>query len=136
MILEEASRIDHCSTTHRVRQPQLSLTVDLNNASTLFALEERIVAAESLIFFGTQVEAMRHYFTSLMSDDGTKQSLDRFYCHVVHLAVDMRKPIFTAAMSKIFISSDVLPLIHNVNWEQEDVACQHSCYIDFIFRVK
>ncbi|XP_058789104.1 syndetin isoform X2 [Phymastichus coffea] len=134
LILEKICKTNEYIFNDKIRRPQLSLTVDLISAVTLFGLKERIIATESLIFFGLQLESIRHNFNSLMLDDCSRHSLDKFYCQIVSSAVDIRKPIYTAAVSKIFQLSDLLPLINNVDWEQHDVACQHSYYIDFFLK--
>lgn len=115
---------------HKVRQPQASSIVDLNDASKLYGLTERIVAIESLIFLGQQYETFQFYLNSITLQDQEKNLLNQFYLQTIPSSSALRKPIYMAAISRAFNVPNTLNLISKVNWELEDVSSQHSSYVD------
>lgn len=54
----------------------------------------------------------------------------------VSLAVEVRKPVYECVARQIIDSKHILSLMSKVNWEVKDVMCQHSQYVDVLFRVR
>lgn len=116
----------------KIHQPMLSATVDLSSDGRLFGLAERIVAVESIIFLGQQYESLRSYLEHLISDKMERGFLNQFYGQTIASAIDLRKPVYMAAVSRAFDVVHILNLMNRVNWEVRDVMSQHSGYVDAV----
>uniref|UniRef100_A0A0C9Q2V8 CCDC132_0 protein n=1 Tax=Fopius arisanus TaxID=64838 RepID=A0A0C9Q2V8_9HYME len=116
----------------KVHQPMLSTTVDLSNGKRLFGLAERIVAVESIVFLGAQYESLRSYLERLIREKEDRGFLNQFYSQTIASAIDLRKPVYMAVVSRAFDVAGVLAGMARVNWEVRDVMSQHSGYVDKI----
>ncbi|KAH0567808.1 hypothetical protein KQX54_014262 [Cotesia glomerata] len=118
--------------TLKVRRLNLSSVVDLHRDDNFFGLAERVVGVESLIFLGQQYDNLQSYLRRLISENSEKGFLDQFYTETVRSAVDLRKPVYMAVVSKYFKDTNIITLMNRVNWEIKDVMSQHSSYIDVL----
>ncbi|KAG8037266.1 hypothetical protein G9C98_005476 [Cotesia typhae] len=118
----------------KVRRLNLSSVVDLHSDDNFFGLAERVVGVESLIFLGQQYDNLQSYLRRLISENTEKEFLDQFYAETVRSAVDLRKPVYMAVVSKYFKVTNTITLMNKVNWEIKDVMSQHSSYIDVLHR--
>ncbi|CAG5109305.1 Similar to VPS50: Syndetin (Homo sapiens) [Cotesia congregata] len=118
--------------TLKVRRLNLSPVVDLHSDDNFFGLAERVVGVESLIFLGQQYDNLQSYLRRLISENSEKGFLDQFYTETVRSAVDLRKPVYMAVVSKYFKDTNIITLMNKVNWEIKDVMSQHSSYIDVL----
>ncbi|XP_015119405.1 syndetin [Diachasma alloeum] len=118
----------------KIQQPMLSMTVDLSRGERLFGLAERIVAVESIVFLGAQYESLKSYLERLIKEKEERGFLNQFYGQTIASAVDLRKPVYMAVVSRAFDVAGVLNLMGKVNWEVRDVMSQHSAYVDKILK--
>ncbi|XP_076244228.1 vacuolar protein sorting 50 isoform X1 [Calliopsis andreniformis] len=122
------------SHSDKVRQPQLSSTVNLTQPEKLHGLTERIVAVESLIFLGQQYESLKPYLEHLIGPSPQRGFLHQFYMQTIASTPDLRKPVYMAVASQAFDVANILNLMNRVNWEVTDVMSQHSGYIDALLQ--
>ncbi|XP_008543882.1 syndetin [Microplitis demolitor] len=118
----------------KLRKLNLSTVVDLQNDDKLFGLAERVVGVESLIFLGQQYNNLQAFLMQFVSDNSERGFLSQFYVQTVESAVDLRKPVYMAVVSKCFDVTNILSLMNKVNWEIRDVMSQHSNYIDILLQ--
>jgi len=110
-----------------VREATLSPVVQLECGETLHGLPARVVGVESAVFLATQLASLRHHLASLL--DST-QAVDIFYTNTVAAAVDLRTPVYLAAVSHSLNTDSLLLQMSKVSWDLRDVVSQHSHYVD------
>lgn len=54
----------------------------------------------------------------------------------VSVAVEVRKPVYECVARQVIDSKNIINLMSKVNWEVKDVMCQHSQYVDVLFKVR
>ncbi|XP_012280737.1 syndetin isoform X2 [Orussus abietinus] len=129
LIVSEHITEEVVSQKYKVIPPKLSSTVNLKQPEKVYGLAERIVAVESLLFLRQQFISLRPYLEHL-TDGSQHEFLHQFYTQTLISAVDLRKPIYMAAISQAFDTNAILNSMSKVNWEVQDVMSQHSAYVD------
>lgn len=119
---------------HKVVAPSISPAVDLLNPETLYGLTERIVGVESLIFLAEQYNLLCDYLKRLISEENDIHALELFYSQTISVAVEVRKPVYECVARQVIDSKNIINLMSKVNWEVKDVMCQHSQYVDVLFK--
>jgi len=110
-----------------VREATLSPGVQLEGGDSLHGLPARVVGVESAVFLATQLNTLRPHLASLL--DNT-QAVDMFYTNTVSAAVDLRTPIYLAAVYHSLNIDPLLMQMSKVSWDLRDVVSQHSPYVD------
>lgn len=59
-----------------------------------------------------------------------------FFFQSVSSAIDIRWPIYMAAVAQAFDLRQTLISMSKINWEVKEVMSQHNSYVDVIFRVR
>ena len=75
----------------------------------------------------TQLNTLRPHLASLL--DNT-QAVDMFYTNTVSAAVDLRTPVYLAAVYHSLNIDPLLVQMSKVSWDLRDVVSQHSPYVD------
>uniref|UniRef100_A0A914ED59 Coiled-coil domain-containing protein 132 n=1 Tax=Acrobeloides nanus TaxID=290746 RepID=A0A914ED59_9BILA len=95
----------------------LSPCVNINEQESLYALAERIVAVESVIFLGKQLELLKPVLESLLPTNFKGQGLQTFYKNILVITGDLRDCIYVS-----------------VNWDISDIQSQHNKYVDVLIQ--
>nr|XP_018909417.1 PREDICTED: syndetin [Bemisia tabaci] len=134
-IQENFLQSDASGNGTQVNKPVISPVVDLQNAETLYGLNERVVAVESLVFLAEQYDALRPYLEQLIpAEDPTVHVLNQLYSQTVASAVDVRRPVYSCVAWRAVDTQHILSLMSKTNWEIKDVMSQHSPYVDVLVR--
>jgi len=110
-----------------VREATLSPGVQLEGGDSLHGLPARLVGVESTVFLATQLTSLRPHLASLL--DNT-ESVDIFYNTTVSAAVELRTPVYLAAVYPSLSVESLLTQMSKVSWDLRDVVSQHSSYVD------
>jgi len=110
-----------------VREATLSPVVQLEGGESLQGLPARVVGVESTVFLATQLVSLRHHLATLL--DNT-QAIEMFYTNTVASAVELRIPVYLAAVSNSLNTDSLLSQMGKVAWDLRDVVSQHSNYVD------
>ncbi|KAK0417574.1 hypothetical protein QR680_013088 [Steinernema hermaphroditum] len=116
----------------RLPRCQLSPVVDLSSAEDCFALSERVVAVESVVFVAKQLDLIRPVVESLLASDRKSALLERFYNDIVPSAVYLRDCVYGAVASRALRFHDFVHLVATTHWDVNELQSQHSAYVDFL----
>jgi len=119
---EQGVKITGC-----VREAILSPGVQLEDGDSLHGLPARVVGVESTVFLATQLSSLRHHLASLLNN---AESVELFYKNTVAAAVDLRSPVYLAAVYHSLSVESLLMQMSKVSWDLRDVVSQHSPYVD------
>ncbi|KAI1728650.1 vacuolar-sorting protein 54, of GARP complex domain-containing protein [Ditylenchus destructor] len=110
----------------------ISSCIQLGNPEALYALAERIVGIESVIFIAKQLELLRPVLESLISTDKRNKDLDEFYKVIVPVATDLRTTSYGCVASKAIDYNYLIKQVIGVNWSVTELQSQHSVYVDYL----
>jgi len=110
-----------------VREATLSPVVQLEGGESLQGLPARVVGVESTVFLATQLVSLRHHLATLLDNS---QAIEMFYTNTVASAVELRIPVYLAAVSNSLNTDSLLSQMGKVAWDLRDVVSQHSNYVD------
>ncbi|KAK9506582.1 hypothetical protein O3M35_008485 [Rhynocoris fuscipes] len=116
----------------KVSEANISPVVDLSDPETLYGLQERIIAMESLIFLSEQFNFLKSYLEKLLQSQGSTHFLNQFYSQTVAVSVEIRKPVYACVSWRLVDARQVLAMMSRVDWEVKDVMSQHSKYVDYL----
>jgi len=119
---EQGVRLTGC-----VREATLSPGVQLEGGDSLHGLPARLVGVESTVFLATQLASLRPHLASLLDNTET---VDIFYKTTVSAAVELRTPVYLAAVYRSLSVESLLTQMSRVSWDLRDVVSQHSSYVD------
>ncbi|XP_052286176.1 syndetin-like isoform X2 [Dreissena polymorpha] len=128
-----ASNVDQVEHRERMHAPHLSPIVDLKNPARMYGLAERIVAAESLVFLGEQMEFLLPHLEAIIPGN-KKAFLQQFYSQTVNMASELRKPVYWAVSSRVINYEIVLQHMASVRWDVKEIMSQHNSYIDVLIQ--
>ncbi|KAL5006892.1 hypothetical protein ScPMuIL_015698 [Solemya velum] len=115
----------------KVSQPHISPIVNLISSDKLYGLAERIVAAESLVFLGEQLELLEPHLEILIPPN-RKAFLQQFYSQTVKMATELRKPVYWSVTGQSVDYDNVLQHMNTVRWDVKDIMSQHNSYVDHL----
>ncbi|GFO41645.1 coiled-coil domain-containing protein 132 [Plakobranchus ocellatus] len=107
--------------------------VNLTMSSNLFGLSERVVATESLMFLVKQLDYLHPYLEELIPAN-KKAFLSQFYSQTVHMASEVRKPVYIVVSRNSVAYDLVLQQMGTVKWDVKEIMSQHSAYIDTLLQ--
>ncbi|GFS12991.1 coiled-coil domain containing 132 [Elysia marginata] len=107
--------------------------VNLTMSSNLYGLAERVVATESLMFLVKQLDYLHPYLEELIPAN-KKAFLSQFYSQTVHMASEVRKPVYSFVSSRCVAYDVVLQQMGTVRWDVREIMSQHSPYIDTLLQ--
>ncbi|XP_059150713.1 syndetin-like isoform X2 [Physella acuta] len=119
--------------TDKVAAALLSPLVRLSDASTLYGLAERVVATESLMFLGKQLEYLQPYLEELIPSN-KKAFLSQFYSQTVNMAGEVRKPVYSVLSRQCISYDHILQQMGTVRWDVKEIMSQHNTYIDTLLK--
>ncbi|KAL4225130.1 hypothetical protein ACF0H5_015823 [Mactra antiquata] len=131
--IEENGPIIHHGNEDKILTPHISPIVDLNNPNRMFGLPERIVAAESLVFLGEQLDFLQSYLETIIPQN-KKAFLTQFYSQTVNMAVELRKPIYWSVSCNVINYDIVLQHMASVKWDVKEIMSQHNSYVDILMQ--
>ena len=100
-----------------------------NRQDYLRCIQERVVAAESLVFLAQQLENL----FPLISDYMPNKSVDA-YLSMLRETAKMRLPIYMH-ISKVAVDySQIGESIGRINWDLDEIMSQHNPYVDALLR--
>ncbi|VDK42415.1 unnamed protein product [Anisakis simplex] len=123
-------------TEHQLRMYPCNLSpmVQLNYPDQIFALSERIVAVESLVFLAKQLDLIRPVIESLINSTKRCATLDYFYSKVLPVTVDVRECVYGCVASRALNYSQMISAVSSTKWDINELQSQHSGYVDFILQ--
>jgi len=116
-----------------VRPASLCPGVVLDGIDLIAGLPERLVGVESTVFIASQFSALLPLISSSLPDHFSS-SIDAFHDNVISAAVDLREPIFLAAVARSMNTDGILGMMARVSWDIKEVSTQHSPYVDQLLR--
>ncbi len=110
--------------------------VDLDKEGTLFALAERITAAESLGFVGIIMRSLHGRLKKVLAGKQDKiDSVGKYYKSCVSLVAGLRKFVYDVASIKLRMFTETIPKnMSKCKWNVNDLQECHNSYIDDIVR--
>jgi len=90
-------------------------------------LEQKIVAAESVIYVAQQFNELRHHLPDI-------EDVRDYFENTIGCIENLRDPIFMTSCDKAINSDVILPLMSKVAWDIREVRSQHSQYVDILLR--
>lgn len=123
-------------TDHRLRlyPCNLSPIVQLNYPDQIFALSERIVAVESLVFLAKQLDLIRPVVESLVSCNKQCAILQQFYSQTLPVIVDVRECVYGCVASRALNYPQLISAVSSTKWDIGELQSQHSAYVDFLLQ--
>ncbi|XP_067655152.1 syndetin-like [Haliotis asinina] len=115
----------------KIPPASMSTIVDLRSRERLYGLAERVVAAESLVFLGEQLEFLQPFLEDMIPPN-KKAFLQQFYSQTVKMAAELRKPIYKAVAVHAIDYEFVLQQMSNVRWDVKEIMSQHNNYVDHL----
>ncbi|XP_060572099.1 syndetin-like isoform X2 [Ruditapes philippinarum] len=123
----------HTEHREKIAAPHLSPIVDLNNPQKRFGLPERIVAAESLVFLGEQMEFLQPHLEAIIPQN-KKAFLQQFYSQTVNMAAELRKPVYWTVSTNVINYDIILQHMAAVKWDIKEIMSQHNSYVDVLIQ--
>lgn len=117
----------------KIQAPKLSATVNVRDPQKMFGLQERIVAAESLVFLGEQMEFLQPHLEAIIPQN-KKSFLTQFFSQTVNMASELRKPVYWSVSCRVINYDAVIHQISTVKWDVKEIMSQHNHYIDFLIK--
>ena len=102
--------------------------LEIMDAEKLHGLEQKIVAAESVIYVAQQFNELRHHLPDI-------EDVRDYFENTIGCIENLRDPIFMTSCDKAINSDVILPLMSKVAWDIREVRSQHSQYVDILLRV-
>ena len=102
--------------------------LEIMDAEKLHGLEQKIVAAESVIYVAQQFNELRHHLPDI-------EDVHDYFENTIGCIENLRDPIFMTSCDKAINSDVILPLMSKVAWDIREVRSQHSQYVDILLRV-
>ena len=102
--------------------------LEIMDAEKLYGLEQKIVAAESVIYVAQQFNELRHHLPDI-------EDIRDYFENTIGCIENLRDPIFMTSCDKAINSDVILPLMSKVAWDIREVRSQHSQYVDILLRV-
>ena len=103
--------------------------LEIMDAEKLHGLEQKIVAAESVIYVAQQFNELRHHLPDI-------EDVHDYLENTIGCMENLRDPIFMTSCDKAINSDVILPLMSKVAWDIREVRSQHSQYVDILLRVR
>jgi len=119
-----------------VNEPQINQQV-YNDETTLFGVQERIVALQSLSWLAAQFESVRENLQNLMSSDNNKKQmafLNHFFSQTVGLTSDVQWCVLFEVTSQLPCFNRCVQMMKSVNWNVGDIMTQHNEYVDVLLQ--
>ncbi|TKR68429.1 hypothetical protein L596_024418 [Steinernema carpocapsae] len=116
----------------RIHECELSPIVELSSPNECFALAERVVAVESVVFVAKQLDLIKPVVESLLSSDRKSSLMERFYNDIIPSAVYLRDCVYGAVASKSLKFREFIHLVSTTKWDVNELQSQHSAYVDFL----
>lgn len=116
-----------------VSAPVLDPSLDVSSLSSLYGLEVRLVAVESLAFLADQMLLLRPVLETRL-DSRRRAILQQFFDQSVAVADDVRTSVYYPVTSRLINCDAILSQMANVNWEVNELCSQHSRYVDLILQ--
>eukprot|EP01116_Phalansterium_solitarium_P025632 TRINITY_DN9902_c0_g2_i1.p1 TRINITY_DN9902_c0_g2~~TRINITY_DN9902_c0_g2_i1.p1 ORF type:complete len:1117 (+),score=551.47 TRINITY_DN9902_c0_g2_i1:130-3480(+) len=108
-----------------------TVSVDLSNAATLYGLQHRVVAVESLTFVHSVLSAVRPHLQALLPRARDRQ-LREFYAQSVDIVPELSAYMYkTLAVKLIGASCDgLVGIVERVKWDIKELGTDGSAYVD------
>jgi len=127
--------VDKELTDELSKQPQLvydatrmQCAVELSE-STLHALSERIVGAESLIFLTDAFTYLKEKIKTILPKTDSL-SVSEFYARTVDMVPELRTYIYKSLALQLINFEPYLQIIANTKWDLKNVVDENNAYID------
>jgi len=119
---------------YNIAEPAIaSIKVMKNRQDYLSSINERIVAAESLVFLAEQLENIFPLINECLPLSPSNKNID-VYLNIVKETPNMRYPIYMH-ISKVAVDyAQICETIGRVNWDLHDIMSQHNTYVDVLLR--
>lgn len=109
-----------------------SIKVMKNRQDYLSSINERIVAAESLVFLAEQLETIFPLINECLPLSPNK-NID-VYLNVLKETPKIRQPIYMHISRVAVDYAQICDSITRVNWDLHDIMSQHNNYVDVLLR--
>ena len=118
---------------YNMNEPQIAVIKTMKNRQEyLSCIQERMVAAESLVFLSQQLENIFPLINEYLPATPNK-NLD-VYLNILKETMKMRAPIYMH-ISKVAIDYALISeSIVKINWDLHDLMSQHNTYVDIMHR--
>ncbi|EFJ30283.1 hypothetical protein SELMODRAFT_440658 [Selaginella moellendorffii] len=97
--------------------------------SNFFAIKERTVAAESLIFLATLIRNSRQHLQSLLHQNALP-FVDQFFARTVDASIDLREHVYKTGARLLLNIGSYFDRISNTRWELKELGMEHNGYVD------
>ncbi|EFJ24849.1 hypothetical protein SELMODRAFT_442305 [Selaginella moellendorffii] len=97
--------------------------------SNFFAIKERTVAAESLIFLATLIRNSRQHLQSLLHQNALP-FVDQFFARTVDASIDLREHVYKTGARLLLNIGSYVDRISNTRWELKELGMEHNGYVD------
>uniref|UniRef100_A0A5S6QLT1 Syndetin C-terminal domain-containing protein n=1 Tax=Trichuris muris TaxID=70415 RepID=A0A5S6QLT1_TRIMR len=105
----------------------------LNDCNGLFGLAERLVAVESLMFVGKQLESMLVSIEALLPH-AKRACVLQFGAQTLKLVPQMRNFVCAVVARKAVNCGGIAERIAGADWDLTELMSQHSAYVDDVIK--
>lgn len=113
--------------------PDLSPTVQMDQAESLFGLQEKLVAVESAVYLAKQIQSLKGDILQCVSHD-QRSLVDNYESQTLMNVIGLRLPVYMTSIQKAINTEVILQLMAKVSWDIKDVKSQHSQYVEVLLR--
>ena len=130
-VVEPADSVEE-PTSLNLELASLNPSIELSQPELLHGLEERYVAAESVIYVLDQIKAMKR---SICRSVANPDQVNDYFSNKIEVMTEVRRSIFMAVATKCLNSESILKHMAKVSWDVKEVQSQHNQYVDILLRV-
>ncbi|VDN50982.1 unnamed protein product [Dracunculus medinensis] len=112
----------------------LSSAIRLYDSNCLFALAERIVSVQSLVFIAKHLDIIRPVVESLVKNDIRMSELREFYSSILNLVNDAGCSIYSCVAVKAINYRQLIVRVSSTRWDLNELQSQHSAYVDSLLQ--
>ncbi|XP_076034971.1 vacuolar protein sorting 50 isoform X2 [Oratosquilla oratoria] len=113
----------------KVPRASISPIADVDSPESLYGLPVRVVAAESLAFLASQLEALQRHIEPLIPSQN-KNFLTKFYSSTVKITPEIRNHVYITVAARVVDYESIISQMAAVKWDVSDLRSQHNKYVD------
>lgn len=118
----------------RVLPGSLSSLVQLHDPQQIYALSERIVGVESVVFLAKQLNVLHPILESLVSSFSAPSYFTEFLAQILPSTFDIRKSVYGCVANRVLRYNQLTAMVSSTKWDISELQSQHSAYVDFLIQ--
>lgn len=111
----------------------LSENIPLDSESSLFGLQFRITALESLSFLNTVLRSIKNNIVKRLPPTVHK-FMNGFYVELVDVLPEIRWFVYKGVTAKFIKLDAIIKLMDKVKWDVKEILSQHNSYVDHLVK--